>query len=93
MGMKLRTSKFKVRRGKKTKQKPNIVLGKDTWNLALEKHLAIPFSDTDWPTFAEPARQKTEMTFNLFDTDTLLLCLVLALGRVQRALPSSGLLL
>lgn len=52
----------------KTKQKHNIGLGKDTWNLVLEKHLAIPVSDTDWLTFAEPARQKTETTFNLFDT-------------------------
>lgn len=76
----------------KNKQKQNIVLGKDTWNLVLERHLAIPSSDTDWPTFAEPARQKTEMTFNLFDTDTLSLRLVFTLGRARRALPSSGLL-
>lgn len=78
---------------KKKQQQQNIVLGKDTWNLALEKHLAIPSADTDWPTFAEPARQKTEMTFNLFDTDTLSPRLVFTLGHAQRALPSSGLFL
>lgn len=47
------------------------MLGKSTWNLVLENCRAIPFSNTDWPTSAEPGRQKTETTFNLFDTTTL----------------------
>lgn len=64
------------------KHRNNIVLEKDTCNLVLEKHLAIPFSDTDWPAFAEPARQKTETTFNPFDTDTLFPRLVFTQGPV-----------
>lgn len=47
------------------------MLGKSTWNLVLENCRAIPSSNTDWPISAEPGRQKTETTFNLFDTTTL----------------------